>query len=686
MSFYLPTHNRHRRDKPNYFTMNKSPKENKFTMQGRDTPVSVGEEVQAQATPDRQPTTAAKSATDIKKTLENDIFVIEDQESPDQFLRRLACSNKRKRLSSPGNEDVGAKQNCQAISKARSILDGFVVISKLCEKLADNIDRNTKKEIKDISIRLTRKIAKLNQIEMWDWLEKIVDDSIESWKNPGPATEQAKPATVEQSTQTDPLELYNKRSGINEDDEMDDTDDNHYTVGLVQPNTGEELKVVLKENWTEKSFTRTTLAVGNPLTQRDKPDIAILVTDSEIALDTGIYKIIADHIPELREDENEDTSPRCIRLSTRYKKDGTWLEKHRNIYKMLIKSREHMEILTALKTLTETATGDGCTALSVPLITEADPETVRRLAEIATSGKNLKIKIHGPKSIMDKILTGQTLTSEPKKSRAIAAKQETGHRRITNANGRGAPKEKSDPKKQKSAIIIRTQGREYSQVLKDIKDTFTAQKDKPTVSGITETKKGDVLITTDNETNATLLQKTLVEKFASENVVLKTGKKRILHVKNIDALSSQAEIEQALKSDTSDIQGNLDITNIRPSFGNCQNATVRTDDKIADRLLQNGYVVIGFTRCKISERIEVFRCNRCWAYDHSKKDCNGPDRARLCLKCGQPGHKSTDCKGPNYCPLCDSQTHSAASLRCPQHSRAIQEIRWSKHEYHNHAF
>jgi len=47
-------------------------------------------------------------------------------------------------------------------------------------------------------------------------------------------------------------------------------------------------------------------------------------------------------------------------------------------------------------------------------------------------------------------------------------------------------------------------------------------------------------------------------------VVLKTGKKRILNVKNIDAISSKNEVEQAIKFATSDIQGSMYVvlTNI----------------------------------------------------------------------------------------------------------------------------
>lgn len=612
---------------------------------------------QAQSTPDHQP------ATDPNKTTnrENDIFVIEDQESPDQFLRRLAQSNKRKRFGSPEIEDVVTKQESMTITKAKRVLDGFVVLSNLCEKLANNIDRNTKKEIKDISVKLSRKAAKLTKIEMWDWLEQIVDNSIETWKNP--SKEHA-----EQATQTEPFDSANKDS--RDQETQCELADDLSAVPDKTPDNPEQLRTLLERNWTDKWYNHTTLAVGNPLTHKDRPDIALMLTDSELPMDTGIYKIIGDHVPELREVDMTIANPVCVNLSTRYRIEDTWSERHRSIYKLHIKSHKLEDILTAMQMLVDAASRDKCTAISIPVMTDVDPTTVRKIAEIATRGKNLKIRIHAPKSIMDNI-TGQTQSMAP-----ITA----------NNSKKGEAKERADPRKRSSAIIIRTQGKGYSQVLKSIKETITAKNDKPTVNGITETKKGDVLIMMDNEENAISLQETLVQKFTSDNVVLKTGKKRILHIRGIDAISSKDDVEQAIKSAISDTQGIIDVTNIRPSYGNCQNATIKTNEETADHLLHKGFVVIGFTRCKISERIEVERCNKCWAYDHSKENCDGPDRTHMCIKCGQPGHKIVDCRGPTYCPLCKSQEHAVTSLRCPHHSKAVQEIRKKRQNPHSNGF
>lgn len=208
---------------------------------------------QGQSTPDRHPTVHPTSDSNIATNRENDIFVIEDQESPDQFLRRLAQSNKRKRIGSPEIEDVATKQESMTITKARLVLDIFIVLSNLCEKLANNIDRNTKKEIKDISVRLSRKTAKLTKIELWDWLEQIVDSSIETWKNP------TKEHT-ERATQTEPLDNSNKDSR-DQGTQCTLTDDQPAFPDKT-PDNAEELKALLDRNMVQPHDTSNRKSVN----------------------------------------------------------------------------------------------------------------------------------------------------------------------------------------------------------------------------------------------------------------------------------------------------------------------------------------------------------------------------------------------------------------------------------------
>jgi len=210
------------------------------------------------------------------------------------------------------------------------------------------------------------------------------------------------PATAARSTQT--VSTQTDMHPIDKDE-----DDQTYIQKLTTPDIVDELRVALEQNWPEVCFKHTSMTLENPLSYKDKPDIAMLLTDTEMSLDTGIYKIIGDHIPELRELDTIDANPKCLKLSTRFQKEGKWTESHLNVYNMQIKSRNSEDILTAMRTLVDTAIGDERVALSMPVVTEVDPITIRNIAEIAANSKQLKITIHCPKTIMAKYLLDKHL-------------------------------------------------------------------------------------------------------------------------------------------------------------------------------------------------------------------------------------------------------------------------------------
>lgn len=88
----------------------------------------------------------------------------------------------------------------------------------------------------------------------------------------------------------------------------------------------------------------------------------------------------------------------------------------------------------------------------------------------------------------------------------------------------------------------------------------------------------------------------------------------ILHIKDLDAITTKAETEAALI----DIVGSSDIVvrSLRPAFGKTQIATVETTDKVAEILVKRGRVRIGMSQCRVRERIQLTRCYRCWQFGH----------------------------------------------------------------------
>jgi hypothetical protein len=140
-----------------------------------------------------------------------------------------------------------------------------------------------------------------------------------------------------------------------------------------------------------------------------------------------------------------------------------------------------------------------------------------------------------------------------------------------------------------------------------------------------------------------------------ENVKVNSPRsgRAFIHVKDIDELSTEKEIIEALqKALNLKNYTELKIISIRLAFGWTQAATVMAPGDVAARMLQLGHVRIGLVQCRLRERVDVKKCYRCWMPGHLRKECQGPERKGLCTKCGEEGHQSKDCQGKAYCTVC----------------------------------
>lgn len=48
--------------------------------------------------------------------------------------------------------------------------------------------------------------------------------------------------------------------------------------------------------------------------------------------------------------------------------------------------------------------------------------------------------------------------------------------------------------------------------------------------------------------------------------------------------------------------------------------------------------------CRVRAGEPKIRCFRCFAYGHTAKVCDGPDRSSCCRRCGIDGHKVINCE------------------------------------------
>ena len=61
--------------------------------------------------------------------------------------------------------------------------------------------------------------------------------------------------------------------------------------------------------------------------------------------------------------------------------------------------------------------------------------------------------------------------------------------------------------------------------------------------------------------------------------------------------------------------------------------------RIANEIIKNNKIKIGWVNCRIREKVSPIKCYKCLEYGHIIKTCKSLiDRSKNCLKCGQHGH------------------------------------------------
>ena len=155
----------------------------------------------------------------------------------------------------------------------------------------------------------------------------------------------------------------------------------------------------------------------------------------------------------------------------------------------------------------------------------------------------------------------------------------------------------------------------------------------------------------------------------------------IIHIKGMDITTTTKDIITAIEKTTGALEENsYKIGNCRPNANNTLAVTVTLPKEMSKKLITEKTIRVGMVRCNVQKRIQMDKCRICWSYNHKEKDCNGPDRRRLCFRCGNEDHKSNECKQEKEaCPLCKTTGHRAGTAMCATFRRALSTCRkWER--------
>lgn len=240
-------------------------------------------------------------------------------------------------------------------------------------------------------------------------------------------------------------------------------------------------------------------------------------------------------------------------------------------------------------------------------------------------------------------------------------------------------KTRSKPKD--NTILIKMEGISYAELLKKVKKDVNPDAVGVQVQNIRKTKKEELLLTVKQGTEkAEVLKQEIMNKLPEVSATIFV-KKKIIHIKDLDEVTTVEDIKEAVAKLTSvDIQ-NFEVRALRPAFGNRQNATIIMTETAANKLIAAGKIKVGWTNCRIQERKREDRCFKCWEYGHTKLECKGPDRQNLCLRCTANDHRVSKCRNKPYCLTCKCEGHQTGAKNCVQRNKNVQnEISTDKHQ------
>ena len=126
-------------------------------------------------------------------------------------------------------------------------------------------------------------------------------------------------------------------------------------------------------------------------------------------------------------------------------------------------------------------------------------------------------------------------------------------------------------------------------------------------------------------------------------------------------------------SNSNDINQHIEIYSVRPLKKNPERFQVfaSVSSTLREGMLHFGdKVSLGFTSCRIFDRVNVKRCFNCQKFGHYMKECPTPD-ATVCGKCASNDHITRDCSSfDTECINCVREgltdfAHYTNSIECP---------------------
>lgn len=540
-----------------------------------------------------------------------------DAEVPSIELAAKSKSKKRKRNeNSPLNRTLEGEESAR--DKLVLTLKGIMQQINNLNKEID--EKKTKREIRNAAEELKLLSDLIDSEKMLDCLENPAEvrdiemdteDAISSSSDEENVCSRCKKDLIEEKDITEKIKL-----AVQEAQSIDSED------------MTEDIQTLLQRKWPEEAFQKATMKIGNPLVDAGDADLLLVLrTNQDTSYITTKFKEKYPGLKGILEEENTQGQVQYLENIIKTKKG---VQSKTRVY---VTTGETMENhFKALRDLDLLLVGDskrniGVVAPDVKIRTQ-----IRKLADIIMLQSEINLDIYVPKR-----------------------------------------EAKNTPRENKyDTLVINSQNKSYSEMLKAIRGNINPEALGAEIKSVRKRKDDSLLIVTEKE-NMEKLKNEINEKQELADIKI-VEKKITMLVSGMDAVTTKEEIVEALKKKLGD-ENEIDSITVKSLYANRsgdQNATVETTQSIAARLLVGSSIKIGWSSCKIKEKVSIIRCTNCLRFGHSARGCKAQrTTGTKCLKCSKEGHSVKDCKNPSFCLSCNKDGHRADSMSCPKYRKLV---------------
>ncbi|XP_050505292.1 uncharacterized protein LOC126883675 [Diabrotica virgifera virgifera] len=229
---------------------------------------------------------------------------------------------------------------------------------------------------------------------------------------------------------------------------------------------------------------------------------------------------------------------------------------------------------------------------------------------------------------------------------------------------RGKEMDKGARHEQEEALLIKTGGKSYTDVLKEMNQKIDIGKVGVKVDRMKKTEGGDILVKLKGKGATEKLRKEMDMRMSGINMAIRK-KETHFTITGLDPGVTEKILHNAIKAYTGISKDEIDIKMLRTNRHGEQVATRVVRPTKAEELRKYDTIAIGWVACPIRERYTPTRCYKCLHYGHNTYECKRESRVACCYNCFNTGHTAAQCSSASYCLTCKEEGHRMDRMQCP---------------------